>query len=166
VDAIVEHYTKNENKQFYKRIQEVTQEYKPRINVCRNQDGKILTDYEDVQRRWREYFEDVLTNRGEEEDSLIIHTAEIEDTQPRYEEVIRVIQCLKNRKAAGTDQIVAEFVKKGGETLWKRIHHLTNLIWAQHKIPDEWTIGIIYPIHKKGDKLVCSNYRAITLLNY
>ena len=60
---------------------------------------------------------------------------------------------------------MAEFLKKGGETLWRRIHHLVKLIWTQHKIPEDWSIGIIHPIHKKGDKLECSNYRAITLLN-
>jgi len=62
VDAIVEHHTKNESRKFYKRIQEVTQEFKPSINVCRSEDGKILTENEDVQRRWKEYFESMLTS--------------------------------------------------------------------------------------------------------
>jgi len=70
VDAIVEHHTKNESKKFYKRIQEVTQEFKPSINVCRNEDGKILTENEDVQRRWKEYFESVPTSNSDEIDSL------------------------------------------------------------------------------------------------
>jgi hypothetical protein len=51
VGAIMEHYTKNESKKLYKRIQEVTQEFKPSINVCRSEDGKILTENYDVQRR-------------------------------------------------------------------------------------------------------------------
>jgi len=79
--------------------------------------------------------------------------------------VTHVIQCLKKHKTAGTDQIVAEFLKKGGETLWRRIHHLVNLIQTQLKILEDWSIGIISSINKKGDKLECSNYRAITLLN-
>ena len=60
---------------------------------------------------------------------------------------------------------MAEFLKKGGETLCRRIHHLVKLIWTQHKIPADWSIGIIHPVHKKGDKLESSNYRAITPLN-
>jgi hypothetical protein len=79
--------------------------------------------------------------------------------------VAHVIKCLKSHKASGTDQILAEFLKKGGETLWRKIHHLIKLIWTQHKIPEEWSIGTIQPIHKEGDKLECSNHRAIALLN-
>jgi hypothetical protein len=65
----VEHHTKNESNKFHKRIREVTQEFKPRINACRNADGKILTENEDVQRRWKEYFESVLTGNSDDTDN-------------------------------------------------------------------------------------------------
>jgi hypothetical protein len=51
--------------------------------------------------------------------------------------VTHVIKHLKTPKAPGTIQILAEFLKTGGEILWRRIHHLTKLIWIQHKIPEE-----------------------------
>jgi hypothetical protein len=46
-----------------------------------------------------------------------------------------------------------------------RIYQRIKLIWTQHEVPEEWSIGIIQPIYKKGDKLECPNNRAITLLN-
>ena len=51
VDEIVEHHTKNESKKYYKRTQNVTQEFKPRANACRDANGKILAEKEDIQRR-------------------------------------------------------------------------------------------------------------------
>jgi endonuclease/exonuclease/phosphatase family metal-dependent hydrolase len=101
VDAIIEHHTKNESEKLYKRIQELTQEFKPSINVCRSEDGKILTENEDVQRRWKEYFESILTSKSYEIDSKTFYTAENEDKQPSYEEVTHVIQCLKKIRQQG-----------------------------------------------------------------
>lgn len=46
----------------------------------------------------------------------------------------------------------------------KVIHKLFNEIWVQEKLPTDWKRSIIIPLHKKKDKLDCSNYRGISLL--
>lgn len=38
-------------------------------------------------------------------------------------------------------------------------------MWKHLKLPKNWNIGIIVPIHKKEDMTPCDNYRRITLLN-
>jgi hypothetical protein len=42
-----------------------------RVNACRDANGKILTEKEDIQRRWQEYFESVLTADPYGTDSMI-----------------------------------------------------------------------------------------------
>jgi hypothetical protein len=46
VEEIVEYHTKNERKKYYKRIQEIAQEFKSRVNAFRDANGKILTETE------------------------------------------------------------------------------------------------------------------------
>ena len=45
------------------------------------------------------------------------------------------------------------------------IHKLIMKIWDEDTLPTEWVEGIICPIYKKRDRMICSNYRPFTLLN-
>ena len=64
----------------------------------------------------------------------------------------------------GIDQIPAELIKAGGSTIHCAIHKLIIAIWNKEELPGEWKESITVPIHKKGDKTDCNNYRGILLL--
>jgi len=38
-------------------------------------------------------------------------------------------------------------------------------IWLEERIPEEWKETIIVPMHKRGDRDRCENYRGIALGN-
>lgn len=75
------------------------------------------------------------------------------------------IQNLKNNKSPGEDNLQAELFKYGGEEIQNKLYELISKIWEEERMPDEWKRGMICPLFKKGDPLVCSNYRGICLLN-
>ena len=83
---------------------------------------------------------------------------------PSASEFELAIDKLKCHKSPGIDQIPAELIKAGGRTLCLKIHKLNTFILKKEKLPEEWKESIIVPIHKKGDKIDCTNYRGISLL--
>jgi hypothetical protein len=49
--------------------------------------------------------------------------------------------------------------------LLSAIYKLINSVWNKEELPDQWKESIIVPIHKRGDKTDCNNYRVISLLS-
>jgi hypothetical protein len=39
------------------------------------------------------------------------------------------------------------------------------LIWNKEELPHQWKESTVTPIHEKGDKTDCSNYRGTSLLS-
>jgi hypothetical protein len=93
-----------------------------------------------------------------------MHTAEPFVLEPSSSEVEVAIGKLKRYKYPGVDQIPAELIQAGGEALHSEIHKLIKLISNKEELPHQWKESIVVPIHKKGDKTDCSNYRGISLL--
>jgi hypothetical protein len=87
-----------------------------------------------------------------------IHTAEPSVPDPSPSEVEIVIATLDKYKSPCSDQIPAEMVQTGGETLQTEVHKLVNSIWGREELPDQRKESIIVPIYKKGDNSDCSNY--------
>jgi hypothetical protein len=82
-----------------------------------------------------------------------------------FEEVRKIIGRLENGKAAGIDEINNEIIKYGGEQAHVVIWQLVTLCFETEKAPEEWAKGMIFPIHKEGDKRNPENYRGISLLS-
>jgi sorting nexin-29 len=94
-----------------------------------------------------------------------MHTAEPFVPEPSASEVEVATGKLKRYKSPSVDQIPAELIQVGGETLRSEIHRLIKLIWNKEELPHQWKESIVVPIHKDGDKTDYSNYRGILLLS-
>jgi hypothetical protein len=131
-----------------------------------DENGDLLADSHNILNRWRNYFSQLLNVysvgdvRQIEKD-----TAEPFIPYPSPFEVETAVAKLKRYKSPGIDQIPAELIQARGETLQSEIHKLINSVWNKEELPDRWKESIIVPVHKKGDKTVCSNCHGISMLS-
>jgi len=149
----------------YRGINDFKKGYQPRCNIVKDEKGDLVADSHSVVARWRNYFSQLFNVHGVKDvGQAEIHTAEPLVPDPSASEFELAIGKLKSHKSPGIDQIPAELIKVWGRTLCLEIHKLITSIWKKEKLPEEWKESIIVPIHKKGDKTDCNNYRGISLL--
>lgn len=153
-------------REFYRNIKVHRKGFQTRTNKIRDNNGQLLGDTDGIIRRWKDYFQNLLNkppipqtrqNTYQRVEPLI--------EAPTYEEVVEAVNRLKARKSPGEDNIPAELIQAAGPELWHRTHQIAVKVWEEEKLPDAWQIGLLIPIHKKGSKLECENYRGICLLN-
>lgn len=155
------------SREFYKAISSEKRGHRTNsIHTLRDNQGRMIIDGREITEEWKKYFRDLLNIIQEEQHKEEIYiTADMPVKNPSFEETQRALNKLKNHKAPGTDGIPAELLKYGGDALHRRIHQLITHIWLEERTPARWKENIIVPIHKKGDKTKCANYRGISLLN-
>jgi hypothetical protein len=84
---------------------------------------------------------------------------------PSCLEVEIAVAKLKTYGTPGSDQILADLIQAGGETLVSVMHKLIKSVWNKEELPDYWKDSVIVPMHRKGDKPGRNNYRGISLLS-
>jgi hypothetical protein len=120
--------TNNKNKNIrdlYRGINEFKKGYQPRMNIIKVGNGNLLADPQNVLNRWKHFFNQVLNvHRVHDVRQKDIHAAEPLVPEPSLVEVEIAVGKLKSYKSPGTDQILAELIRAGGETLYCEIHSL------------------------------------------
>ena len=70
---------------------------------------------------------------------------------------------LKSTSSPGPDGIHPQVLKEAAEQLAKPLAILFNKSLDVSCLPDVWKLGVVVPIHKKGDRQQASNYRPVSL---
>ena len=68
-------------------------------------------------------------------------------------EIERAIKTLKNNKATGTDEIPAEALKVGGQTVVESIKYIIDSIWMTGIWPEDWTVSEMITLPKVANTL-------------
>ena len=134
-------------------------------------DGNMVTEKNDVKRRWREYFEDLLNvdngRVAELMDARIrVDGNERMEMEVTVEDVRKAVKKLKKGKAPGVDGITSEMLCSGGSCVLEWLARVCKTCLIEGRVPRDWKRAIVVPLYKgKGDKSECKNYRGISLLS-
>ncbi|KAK3522906.1 hypothetical protein QTP86_007326 [Hemibagrus guttatus] len=138
------------------------------VRVIKDRDGRVLTSEESVQRRWKEYFDELMKEENEREKRVEgVNSVEQKVDKIRKDEVRKALKRMKSGKAVGPDDIPVEVWKCLGEAAVEFLASLFNRILESEMMPEEWRRSVLVPIFKnKGDVQSCSNYRGIKLMSH
>ncbi|KAK3535145.1 hypothetical protein QTP70_004799 [Hemibagrus guttatus] len=138
------------------------------VRVIKDRDGRVLTSEESVQRRWKEYFEELMNEENEREKRVEgVNSVEQKVDKIRKDEVRKALKRMKSGKAVGPDDIPVEVWKCLGEAAVEFLASLFNRVLESEKMHEEWRRSVLVPIFKnKGDVQSCSNYRGIKLMSH
>jgi hypothetical protein len=135
--------TNNKNKNIRslnRGINEFKKGYQPKTNMVKEQNGDLLARSNSILNRWKIYFCQLLNVRGVNDvRQTEIHTAEQLIPEPSSSEVEIAIEKLKRYKSPGIDQIPAELIQAGGNTLCSEIHKCINCVWNKEELPEQCT---------------------------
>ncbi|KAK3515926.1 hypothetical protein QTP86_020334, partial [Hemibagrus guttatus] len=86
------------------------------VRFIKDRDGRVLTSEECVQRRWKEYFEELMNEENEREKRVEgVNSVEQKVDKIRKDEVRKALKRMKSGKAVGPDDIPVEVWKCLGE---------------------------------------------------
>ncbi|MCJ8736328.1 hypothetical protein PDJAM_G00258270 [Pangasius djambal] len=109
------------------------------VKVIKDRDGRVLTSEESVQRRWKEYFEELM-NEGNEREKRVEEVTSVEQKvdKIRKDEVRKALKRMKSGKAVGPDDIPVEVWKCLGEAAVEFLTSLFNRVLESENMPEEW----------------------------
>ena len=159
---------KNNNKKAYQLVKDLTSSKQGRTTTIQDKNGKRLTEDRDILNRWTEYCSELYNHKAKGHPEVLKHppVTNIDSHPILREEVEAAVKSLKPGKSAGVDNIPAELLQAGGETMIDVLLNICNKIWQTGEWPTPWTQSLVITLPKKGNLLQCQNYRTISLISH
>ena len=110
---------KNNSKRAYQLVKDLVSEKQGRSSTIQDKSGKCLTEEKDILSRWTEYCSELYNYESCGDNAVLDCSKPLEeDLQPILREEVEIaVASLKKGKSAGVDNVSAELVQAGGETL-------------------------------------------------
>ena len=121
---------KNNSKRAYQLVKDLTSEKQSRSSTIHGKSGKCLTEAQEILSRWTEYCSELYNYESCGDNSVLDYSQSPEDLQPILREEVEIaVASMKKGKSAGVENIPAELVQAGGETMIDVLREICNRIW-------------------------------------
>ena len=122
---------KNNSKIAYQLVKDLTSEKLGRPSIIQDKPGKCLTEEKEILSRWTEYCSELYNCEGCGDNAVLVcRQPPEEDRQPILREEVEIAGAsLEKGKSAGVDDIPAELVRNGWETMIDVLKEICNRIW-------------------------------------
>jgi len=160
--------TNNNTKQAFQLVKDLTRQKQSTATTIKDKNGNNLTEETDILNRWTEYCSELYNYQSKGDTSILTNQESTNDDNFPIlrEEVENAIKSLKTGKSAGNDNIPAELLKSGGNSVVDILTAICNKIWETGEWPEAWTQSLIITLPKKGNLQLCQNYRTISLISH
>lgn len=171
-DEAEEAACRNDTRTLYRIVRELSGIRSYPSMPVKDKNGTILATTEEQDQRWMEHFRETLNQPSplnlvdfSSEPKVTCAPLQVCEDQITVQETMNAVKFLKNNKAAGLDEISAELLKFGEDSMISALTKLMNRCWKDGQVPLDWQQGVIIKLPKKGNLSDCNNWRGITLLS-
>lgn len=153
---------KHDSFNMHKKVKEFTYTYRKRqVGKLVDENNKLIVDKEEQIEMWEAYIKDLFTDYRH-----ATNTLELDGPEILKSEVIKALEQTKDGKAAGCDEIPAEFLRLINENNLNIVLDLFNKIYDSGQIPSDWLKSTFITLPKKANSKKCSEYRLISLMSH
>ena len=162
----------NNTKTAFGIIKSLTKQSTSSSTCIEDDEGNLVSEPTAVNQRWKQYCQELynyqLTAEEEVLKELAMCTSKNNDDSPDIleSEVVNALKSLKLGKAPGIDNVPADLLVHGGESVVKIYTRICNYVYKTGNWPKDWTKSIVIPLPKKGNLKKCQNYRTISLISH
>ena len=148
----------------FKKIRNTKETFHAKMGTIKDRNAMDLTEAEEIKKRWQEYTEELYKKDlvPDKHNDLITH---LEPDILQFK-VKWALGSITTNKASGSDGIPAELFQILKNDAVKVLHSLCQQIWKTQQWPQDWKRSVFFPIPKKGNDKVCSDYHTIALISH
>jgi len=161
----------NNPKTAFSVVRRLRKGFAPRQHNILDDSGRLLSDIEDIKKRWLQYTQQLYSDDSRDVDATTACKDEVRSTTTEITPVLvdkvrEAIRRLPRGKASGFDELPAELTKVDSDIMAKMFCKLCNEILNREEWPDDWKRPVFVAIPKVKGTVCCDEHRTIALISH